>query len=244
MSTDRIRERGISLSPISRVPPLHQTLIDDGQIPRSLPPLLPPPPPRRRRRGGGGAGVVRGGGAVPGGGGGGAAAAVFVVFPPREPTIAVAAIRLPGYAAANGTARFTFAQYAAVRNPNRAAFSHYDSSIRLVYAGGRRQAGFMFIPAGLIPAGRTQYMAASFAVDALPLPLPPPPRRRRRRRSSRWSRGCGSRAGSPCCASSPTTSRPSPPAASASPPPTAPSSASAADARFQIQLFESFSRKI
>nr|CAD1843428.1 unnamed protein product [Ananas comosus var. bracteatus] len=165
-------ELGISLSPISRVPPLHQTLIDDGQIPRSLPPLLPPPPPRRRR-GGGGAGVVRGGGAVPGGGGGGAAAAVFVVFRPREPTIAVAAIRLPGYAAANGTARFTFAQYAAVRNPNRAAFSHYDSSIRLVYAGGRRQAGFMFIPAGLIPAGRTQYMAASFAVDALPLPPPP-----------------------------------------------------------------------
>ncbi|OAY85193.1 hypothetical protein ACMD2_21573 [Ananas comosus] len=126
--------------------------------------------PRRGGGGGGGAGAALGSCAAAAlflvVVAAGAAAAVFVVFRPREPTIAVAAIRLPGYAAANGTARFTFAQYAAVRNPNRAAFSHYDSSIRLVYAGGRRQAGFMFIPAGLIPAGRTQYMAASFAVES------------------------------------------------------------------------------
>jgi hypothetical protein len=31
---------------------------------------------------------------------------------------------------ANGTATFTFSQYAAIRNPNRAVFSHYDSTLQ------------------------------------------------------------------------------------------------------------------
>ncbi|KAG6488027.1 uncharacterized protein LOC122012846 [Zingiber officinale] len=104
-----------------------------------------------------------------------AAVALFVLFRPREPEIQVSAVQFPGFAVANGTLRFTFNQYASVRNPNRAAFSHYDSTLQLAYAG--MQVGFAFIPAGQIAGGRTQHVAASFAVDALPLPsaAPPPP---------------------------------------------------------------------
>ncbi|CAL9108343.1 uncharacterized protein LOC103994699 [Musa acuminata AAA Group] len=100
------------------------------------------------------------------------AAALFVLFRPHDPEIQVSAVRLPGFAAANGTLRFAFDQYASVRNPNRAAFSHYDSTLQLVYAGN--QVGFMFIPAGQIAGGRTQYMAASFAVNSFPLAAVPP----------------------------------------------------------------------
>lgn len=100
--------------------------------------------------------------------------AVFLVFfRPRDPKIQVNAVQFPGFSAANGTVSFTFAQYAAVRNPNRAAFSHYDSTLELAYAGNR--VGFMFIPAGQIDGGRTQYMAASFAVDSFPLAAQQPP---------------------------------------------------------------------
>ncbi|XP_010925935.1 uncharacterized protein [Elaeis guineensis] len=99
--------------------------------------------------------------------------AVFLVFfRPRDPKIQVDDVRFPGFSAANGTVSFTFAQYAAVRNPNRASFSHYDSTLQVVYAGN--QVGFMFIPAGQIDGGRTQHMAASFAVDSFPLAVPPP----------------------------------------------------------------------
>ncbi|KAJ0964913.1 hypothetical protein J5N97_026051 [Dioscorea zingiberensis] len=92
----------------------------------------------------------------------------FILFRPRDPTISVSAVQLPGgFSGGNGTVSFTFSQYAAVRNPNRDAFSHYDSTLQLVYGGS--QVGFMFIPAGEIGGGRTQYMAASFAVDKLPM---------------------------------------------------------------------------
>ncbi|MQL77313.1 hypothetical protein Taro_009734 [Colocasia esculenta] len=103
------------------------------------------------------------------------AAVVFVLFRPREPRIEVNAFQVPSFAAANGTVRFTFAQYATVRNPNRAAFSHYDSTLQLVYAGS--QVAFMFIPAGEINGGRTQYMSATFDVGSFPLAAaaPPPP---------------------------------------------------------------------
>ncbi|XP_010915945.1 uncharacterized protein [Elaeis guineensis] len=104
----------------------------------------------------------------------GAVVVVFLVFfRPRDPKIQVDGVQFPGFSAANGTVSFTFAQYAAVRNPNRAAFSHYDSTLQLVYAGN--QVGFMFIPAGQIDGGRTQYMAASFTVDSFPLAAAPPP---------------------------------------------------------------------
>ncbi|KAI4326814.1 hypothetical protein L6164_019344 [Bauhinia variegata] len=94
----------------------------------------------------------------------------FTVFKPQDPKIAVNAVQLPSFSVANGTVNFIFSQYASVRNPNRAAFSHYDSSLQLLYSGN--QVGFMFIPAGNIDAGRTQYMAATFSVQSFPLSTP------------------------------------------------------------------------
>ncbi|KAG4993053.1 hypothetical protein AAZX31_11G016300 [Glycine max] len=91
----------------------------------------------------------------------------FTVFKPQDPKIAVSAVQIPSFSATNGTVNFTFSQYASVRNPNRGTFSHYDSSLQLLYYG--RQVGFMFVP-----AGRTQYMAATFTVQSFPLGLGPP----------------------------------------------------------------------
>ncbi|KAG8363071.1 hypothetical protein BUALT_BualtUnG0007500 [Buddleja alternifolia] len=93
----------------------------------------------------------------------------FTIFKPKNPNITVAAVQLPAFSAANSTVNFTFSQYAAVTNPNRAVFSHYDSSLQLLYAGN--QVGFMFIPAGKITAGRTEYMAATFSVQSFPISI-------------------------------------------------------------------------
>ncbi|PKA59068.1 hypothetical protein AXF42_Ash001161 [Apostasia shenzhenica] len=95
----------------------------------------------------------------------------FVLFRPREPTIQVSAVQLPRFSSGNGTASFNFLQYAAVRNPNRASFSHYDSSLQLIYAGS--QVGFMYIPAGEIDGGRTKYMEAGFSVPSFPVAASP-----------------------------------------------------------------------
>uniref|UniRef100_A0A5B7ATR2 Late embryogenesis abundant protein LEA-2 subgroup domain-containing protein n=1 Tax=Davidia involucrata TaxID=16924 RepID=A0A5B7ATR2_DAVIN len=81
----------------------------------------------------------------------------FTVFKPKDPKISIA----------NGTVNFTFSQYVSVKNPNRAVFTHYDSTLQLLYSGS--QVGFMFIPAGKIDAGRAQYMAATFSVQSFPL---------------------------------------------------------------------------
>lgn len=94
----------------------------------------------------------------------------FTLFKPRDPKLSVAAVQLPAYSAFNDVVNFTFAQYVAVRNPNRVAFAHYDSSLQLLYAGN--QVGFMFIPAGEISAGRTEYLAATFSVQSFPLVTP------------------------------------------------------------------------
>lgn len=94
----------------------------------------------------------------------------FTVFKPQDPKISVSAIQLPSFAVSNGSVNFTFSQYASVRNPNRALFSHYDSSLQLLYSG--TQVGFMFIPAGKIDAGRTIFMAASFSVQSFPISTP------------------------------------------------------------------------
>ncbi|KAL5552293.1 hypothetical protein UlMin_002469 [Ulmus minor] len=94
----------------------------------------------------------------------------FTVFKPKDPKIAVNAVQLPSFSVSNGTVNFTFSQYVAVRNPNRASFTHYDSTLQLLYYGN--QVGFMFIPAGKIEAGRTQYMAATFAVQSFPVSDP------------------------------------------------------------------------
>nr|GLL49209.1 uncharacterized protein LOC105159219 [Ipomoea trifida] len=91
----------------------------------------------------------------------------FTVFKPKDPTITVNAIQLPTFSTANSTVNFTFSQYVSVQNPNRAVFTHYDSSLQLLYSGA--QVGFMFIPAGKIRAGKTQYMAATFSVQSFPL---------------------------------------------------------------------------
>ncbi|KAB1215456.1 hypothetical protein CJ030_MR4G010533 [Morella rubra] len=94
----------------------------------------------------------------------------FTVFKPHDPKISVNAVQLPSFSISNGTVNFTFSQYVAVSNPNRATFSHYDSTLQLLYSGS--QVGFMFIPAGRIDAGRTQYMAATFAVQSFLLTGP------------------------------------------------------------------------
>ncbi|GAB4834572.1 hypothetical protein Ancab_032831 [Ancistrocladus abbreviatus] len=87
----------------------------------------------------------------------------YTVFKPKDPEIAVSAVQLPTFSIANGTVNtvnFTFSQYVSVKNPNRA----------LLYSGS--QIGFMFIPAGKIDGGRTEYMAATFSVQSFPLSPP------------------------------------------------------------------------
>ncbi|KAI0491827.1 hypothetical protein KFK09_026088 [Dendrobium nobile] len=96
----------------------------------------------------------------------------FFLFRPRSPTIHVSAVQIPGFSFGNGTVSFTFAQYAVVRNPNRAAFSHYDSSLQLIYAGN--QVGFIYIPAGEIDGGRAKNIGGKFAVDSFPIAATPP----------------------------------------------------------------------
>ncbi|OVA14699.1 Late embryogenesis abundant protein [Macleaya cordata] len=91
----------------------------------------------------------------------------FTLFKPKDPEISVNAVQLPSFSVTNGTINFTFSQYVSVRNPNRAVFTHYDSSLQLIYSGS--QVGFMFIPAGKIDSGRTQYMSATFSVQSFPL---------------------------------------------------------------------------
>lgn len=96
----------------------------------------------------------------------------FTVFKPKELGLTVNAIQLPTFSTTNGTVNFTFSQYVTVHNTNRGVFNHYDSSLQLLYAGN--QVGFMFIPAGKIDAGKTQYMAATFSVQSFPLSVNQP----------------------------------------------------------------------
>ncbi|KZV31759.1 hypothetical protein F511_00563 [Dorcoceras hygrometricum] len=94
----------------------------------------------------------------------------FTVFRPRDPKLTVNSVQLPAFSAANSTVSFTFSQYVTISNPNHAAFTHYDSSLQMLYAGN--QVGLLFIPAGKISGGRTQYMAATFSVKSFPLTVP------------------------------------------------------------------------
>ncbi|GAB4861587.1 hypothetical protein Ancab_036780 [Ancistrocladus abbreviatus] len=91
----------------------------------------------------------------------------FILFKPQDPKIAVNSLKFPAFSLSNGTVNFTFFQYVAVRNPNRYSFSHYDSSLQLYYSGS--QVGFIFIPAGQIAPGRTQFMSATFDVRSFPV---------------------------------------------------------------------------
>ncbi|XP_057495723.1 uncharacterized protein LOC130780730 [Actinidia eriantha] len=96
-----------------------------------------------------------------------AVAVFFVLFKPKDPQIAVEAVQFPAFSVANGTFNLTFFQFVSVTNPNRDAFSHFDSSLQLVYSG--TQVGVVFIPAGEIGGGRTQHMSAKFDVEEFPL---------------------------------------------------------------------------
>ncbi|KAK2978341.1 hypothetical protein RJ640_016443 [Escallonia rubra] len=60
----------------------------------------------------------------------------FLLFKPKDPKIVVDAVQFPTFSVANGTVDFTFLQYVTVTvsNPNRDAFTHYDSSLQLAYS--------------------------------------------------------------------------------------------------------------
>ncbi|KAI3703479.1 hypothetical protein L1987_73581 [Smallanthus sonchifolius] len=91
----------------------------------------------------------------------------FTLFKPKNPIISVTAVQLPSFSVTNTTVTFTISHYVAVINPNRGVFTHYDSSLHLLYAGN--QVGFMFVPSGKIEAHRTRYMAATFSVNSFPV---------------------------------------------------------------------------
>ncbi|KAL6533601.1 hypothetical protein OROHE_013434 [Orobanche hederae] len=95
----------------------------------------------------------------------------FTVFEPKDPKISVNSVQIPTFSAANSTANsaanFTFSQYVTVHNPNHAVFTHYDSSIQLLHGG--TQVGLMFIPAGKIGPGKSNYIAATFSVRDFPV---------------------------------------------------------------------------
>ncbi|KAI3828774.1 hypothetical protein L1987_02884 [Smallanthus sonchifolius] len=91
----------------------------------------------------------------------------FTLFKPKNPTISVTAVQLPSFSITNTTVTFTISHYVAVTNPNRGVFTHYDSSLHLLYAGN--QVGFMFVPSGKIEAHRTRYMAATFSGESFPV---------------------------------------------------------------------------
>ncbi|XP_073053955.1 uncharacterized protein [Primulina eburnea] len=95
----------------------------------------------------------------------------FTIFRPEDPKLSVNAIQVPAFSAANSTVNFTFSQYVTMHNPNRVVFTHYGSSVQLLYTGN--QVGYLFIPAGKIEAGGTRYMAATFVVKSFPLSVGP-----------------------------------------------------------------------
>ncbi|XP_010439110.1 PREDICTED: uncharacterized protein LOC104722609 [Camelina sativa] len=91
----------------------------------------------------------------------------LTVFRPRDPEISVTSVKVPSFSVSNGSVSFTYSQFSAVRNPNRAAFSHYNNVIQLFYYGNR--IGSTFIPAGEIESGQTKRMSADFSVQSFPL---------------------------------------------------------------------------
>ncbi|XP_047980194.1 uncharacterized protein LOC125221908 [Salvia hispanica] len=97
-------------------------------------------------------------------------AVYFFLFKPKPPLIAVNAVQFPTFSVANGTVNFEFFQFVTVTNPNRDEFSHYDSSLQLVYSG--EPVGTVFIPAGRIGGRGRQKMSAKFDLQKYPLALP------------------------------------------------------------------------
>ncbi|KAG8088911.1 hypothetical protein GUJ93_ZPchr0011g28427 [Zizania palustris] len=73
------------------------------------------------------------------------------------------AIQHGSSASRNNTVAFTFQQLASVHNPNRAPLAHYDSSLRVAYGDG--EISSIYIPAGQIDGGRTQYATGDGSAD-------------------------------------------------------------------------------
>ncbi|KAL6493960.1 hypothetical protein OROGR_031869 [Orobanche gracilis] len=99
-----------------------------------------------------------------------AIAVYFFLFKPKSPVISVNAVQFPTFSVANGTVNFDFLQYVTVTNPNRDEFSHYDSSLQLIYSG--EPVGTVFIPAGRIGGGERQRMSAKFELRKYPIQQP------------------------------------------------------------------------
>ncbi|KAJ0859603.1 putative Late embryogenesis abundant protein [Helianthus annuus] len=93
----------------------------------------------------------------------------FTLFKPQPPTISLTAVKLPSFSVTNATVTFTLSHYVAVYNPNHGVFTHYDTSVHLLFAGD--QMGFLFVPAGKIEARRKVYLAATFSVKSFPVDL-------------------------------------------------------------------------
>ncbi|KAL6578741.1 hypothetical protein OROMI_008957 [Orobanche minor] len=93
--------------------------------------------------------------------------AYFTIFKPQNPEVTVIAVQVPAFSASNSTVSFSFSQYVAVNNRNRAVFTHYGGTLQLLHGG--LQVGFMYIPSGKIDAGKTQFVTAMFTIQPLPL---------------------------------------------------------------------------
>ncbi|KAL2530064.1 Late embryogenesis abundant (LEA) hydroxyproline-rich glycoprotein family [Forsythia ovata] len=99
-----------------------------------------------------------------------AVAVYFFLFKPKPPKIAVNDMQFPAFSTTNGTINFESFQYVMVTNPNRDEFSHYDSSLQLIYS--EEPMGLMFIPVGKIDGCSSQKISAKFDVQQYPLPIP------------------------------------------------------------------------
>ncbi|KAL9234549.1 hypothetical protein vseg_009408 [Gypsophila vaccaria] len=99
-----------------------------------------------------------------------AAITLFILFRPQTPVISTTSVKLPTLTTSTSTSlslvNFTLLQYSALRNPNRYDFTHHGSSVQLI-SPSLGPLGFLYIPAGRIPGGGTQRVAAEFEVKSL-----------------------------------------------------------------------------
>ncbi|XP_076949946.1 uncharacterized protein LOC143622771 [Bidens hawaiensis] len=93
----------------------------------------------------------------------------FTLLNPHNPTITITAVQLPSFTTNTTVITFTISHYITVTNPNHGTFTHYSTSLQLLYAGN--QMGFMFVPSGEIETRRTEYLAATFSVEGFPVVL-------------------------------------------------------------------------
>ncbi|XP_057864086.1 uncharacterized protein LOC131072077 [Cryptomeria japonica] len=93
----------------------------------------------------------------------------FSLFKTKDPRITVNALQVPDFHVSdfpdpgNSTVNFTISVYLTLKNPNRASFNYYDSTLQLNYEGD--QIGFMFIPAGKVLSQRSQFIGITLPVE-------------------------------------------------------------------------------